>query len=157
MGASRPQYCQICKKVGQNVSHAARKLTIVFSVTFFLFSNNSWSIGQNAPPHWCLGTLLFGRGVVITYSYTFIPECTKKIPSPQSNRNMFSNILFKHHMKFPSATIKHREIQGSLSNWEEGNWPTPSFCSSLPNQCWKRNNLKCCSNSFGEAQKCVVC
>ena len=31
------------------VSHAARELATVFSVTL-LFSNNSWSIGQDAPP-----------------------------------------------------------------------------------------------------------
>ena len=30
--------------------HRARELATVFSVTFFLFSNDSWPIGQNAPP-----------------------------------------------------------------------------------------------------------
>ena len=28
----------------------SRKLATAFSVTFFLFRNDSWSIGQNAPP-----------------------------------------------------------------------------------------------------------
>ena len=39
------------------VSHAARELTTLFSVTF-LGNNSSWSIGQNAPPlkGRCLGT-----------------------------------------------------------------------------------------------------
>ena len=28
--------CQICKKVGQKVSHAAKELTTLFAVTFFI-------------------------------------------------------------------------------------------------------------------------
>ena len=40
------------------VSHAARELTTLFSVTF-LGNNSSWSIGQNAPlKRRCLGTAL---------------------------------------------------------------------------------------------------
>ena len=42
-------YCQICKKVGQKVSHAARELATVVPVTF-LVSSNSWSNGQAPPP-----------------------------------------------------------------------------------------------------------
>ena len=35
-GAQCSQYCQICKKVGQNVSHAVRELATVFPVPFFM-------------------------------------------------------------------------------------------------------------------------
>ena len=31
------------------VCYAARELAIVFSKTFLLFSNNSWSVGQKTP------------------------------------------------------------------------------------------------------------
>ena len=51
-------------------SHAARELAIVFSVTFF--SNNSWSIHQNAPPppsRGCLGTSLVLRNFLHEKGY----------------------------------------------------------------------------------------
>ena len=50
-GAPPLQYCQICKQVGQKVSLAARELPTVFPVTFFRFSDNSWSNGQTPPPN----------------------------------------------------------------------------------------------------------
>ena len=31
------EYCQICNKVGQKVSHAVRELVTLFPVTFFFF------------------------------------------------------------------------------------------------------------------------
>ena len=49
-GRHASQYCQICKKkVDQTVSHTARELATVFSVTFFS-TNNSLSNGKIPPP-----------------------------------------------------------------------------------------------------------
>ena len=62
-----PQYCQIRKKVGQKASHAAREYVTKFPVTFFQFSNNSWSNGQAPPPPngKCLSTsLLVDRAIL---------------------------------------------------------------------------------------------
>lgn len=44
---SRPPIASYLQGSWSKVSHAARELAKVFSVTFF--SNISWSIGQNAP------------------------------------------------------------------------------------------------------------
>ena len=50
-GASRPVFSNL-QESWSKVSQAARGLATVVSVTIFWyqFSNNSWSIGQNAPP-----------------------------------------------------------------------------------------------------------
>ena len=48
--ASRPRIVSNLQESWSKVSHAARELATEFSVTFFFFYTNSWSIGQNAPP-----------------------------------------------------------------------------------------------------------
>ena len=55
-GTSCPPISSNLQESWSKVSHAARELATVFSVTFFL-SNNSWSIGQNANSR-CLDTSL---------------------------------------------------------------------------------------------------
>ena len=48
-GASRLLIFSNLQESWSKASHVARDLTTVFSVSF-VFSNNSWSIGQSAPP-----------------------------------------------------------------------------------------------------------
>ena len=71
VGASRPPIFSNWQESRSKVSHAARELATVFSVTFrFCFSNNSWSIGQNAPPpnRWCLGTSLQANNNALNFT-----------------------------------------------------------------------------------------
>ena len=62
------------KLIKKSVSHAAGELATVYSVTFF--SNNSWSIGQNAPSpkERCLGKLLHQSTLQhnLYYSHKFL-------------------------------------------------------------------------------------
>ena len=47
-----PQYLRNCKKVGQNVSHAAGELATVFSMTFYLVTVVGQMARSNAPSQW---------------------------------------------------------------------------------------------------------
>ena len=86
-GASRPPVFSDLQESWSKGSYTARELATAFSVTFFL-SNNTWSIGQNAPPthnvsaHHCL------------YTSSFQPFCWSGTPRMYSSgsRNPFSLI-----------------------------------------------------------------
>ena len=69
-------------------SHAARELATVFSVTSFFLSNNSWSIGQSAPPQKMVSRHIPGCG---------ISKMRKKLLSTTNNRRRVWN-MFKNHV-----------------------------------------------------------
>ena len=48
-GHRNPNIFKFVRKLVK-VKHAGRELATAFSVTVFVFSTNSWSIGQNTPP-----------------------------------------------------------------------------------------------------------
>ena len=59
-GGRHAPICSNLQKSWSKGSHAGRELATIISVILFFFSNDSWSIGQNAPPpqQKVFGTLL---------------------------------------------------------------------------------------------------